>query len=76
MAKAKQRVLAQCADYNGYKNILFMMDADDFRLTDERFSANYTVIDTGAYTHRTRTLVADGRTFTVLRDWSLIEQAA
>lgn len=32
----KQMVLAICADYNGYKNIPFMMEATDFRIVDSK----------------------------------------
>jgi hypothetical protein len=65
----KSKVLANCADYNGYKNVLFMMEADDFRLHNPVFE--YTVISDAKYNRKTKTLVADGKTYFVCQDWSV-----
>lgn len=72
MSTAASKVLVRCADYNGDKDVLFMMKADEFRLTDPRFSANYTVLDAApVYTHKTRTLSSSLGVFRVFTDWSL-----
>lgn len=69
----KGRVLAVAADYNGYKDVLFMFKADDFRLTDERFSGGYTILGDAEYVHKTRTLTCGGKTYRVYPDWSVKE---
>jgi len=66
-------VLVRCADYNGHKDILFMMDATDFRLTDKRFSAGYPVIADGDYDKKAArfTIPSTGDAYQVHGDWSL-----
>lgn len=74
MTKAKKSyVLVRCGDYNGHKNVLFMMDTTDFRLSDERFSSNYEVLAPGEYAGRARqlTVAERGETYQVFEDWSL-----
>lgn len=70
-----KHLLVRNADYNGH-DALFMYEADDFRLTDPRFSGKLTVIAGGTYDRRKKTLAADGRTFRVHADWSLSEVVA
>lgn len=76
------RLLVRVGDYNGHKDVLFMMKQDDWRLTDERFAPNHTVVANGTYTHRhpepgvIGTLVADGVAYGVFSDWSVREEAA
>src|SRR4051794_1206753 len=65
--------LVGCGDYNGHADGLFMMKSDDFRLSDERFSANYTVLGDGRYDHKARTLTVGGSVYRVYADWSLKE---
>lgn len=69
--KRPHKVLALCKDYNGYKNVFFMMKSDDFRLHDERWG--YVLVDNSpVYSSKTQTLSAsDGRLFKVFEDWSL-----
>ena len=71
MARPSIKKLVRAADYNGYKDILFMMDPDDFRLSDERFSSNYAVLGEGAYAVRAKTFTVDGKLYQVHADWSL-----
>ena len=63
------KVLVQCADYNGYKNVLFMMKDTDFRLADEKFG--YKILGQGKYVHKTRTLIVNDQTYKVFSDWSV-----
>ena len=62
-------VLAQCDNYNGNANVLFMMNSDDFRLADQNFG--YSVIAPAKYTAKTKTLIANGKTYNVFSDWSV-----
>lgn len=66
MSKAN-KFLVNCANYNGNKNILFMMAADDFRLND----GNWQVISPANYDRKTKTLVAEGKQYKVFCDWSV-----
>jgi hypothetical protein len=72
----RKRLTVICADDNGHKDIRFMMNSDDFRLTDARFAADYTIVGEGAYDHRARTLTVDGRAYHVFSDWSLGDPSA
>ena len=63
------KVLAQCANYNGNKNVLFMMNKDDFRLADAKFG--YTVLGDAKYNNKIKTLVSNGKTYKVFSDWSV-----
>jgi hypothetical protein len=71
------KVLALCKNYNNHRNVLFMMDSDDFRLTDHgykpsTFSKNYVVQEPGQYDRRRRILTTDsGKRFEVYADSSL-----
>jgi hypothetical protein len=65
------KVLAQCANYNGNNNVLFMMNKDDFRIADGKFG--YTVLGDAKYTNKTKTLAANGKTYKVFSDWSVKE---
>jgi len=72
MAKAKKKVLALCAKYNNSTNVLFMMEADDFRLSDPRFRDNYTILDPNpTYSFKEKRLVTNQGTYQVFSDWSL-----
>lgn len=65
-----KRLLVKCADFNGHKDVLFMMKPDDFRLTDERFKGDYTTLDKGTYKSRVLTTEKSGA-FQVFSDWSV-----
>lgn len=69
----RMRLMVICADYNGRADVPFMMNSDDFRLSDPSFSGNWTVGE-GAYDHVTRTLTVDGRAYHVYCDGSLGEK--
>lgn len=63
-----KKILVNCLDYNGHKNVKFMMSSDDFRLNGE----NYQILDANAvYVHKAKTLATTHGTFTVFADWSL-----
>lgn len=70
----KKYVLVRAAKFEHYTNVLFMMDATDFRLSDERFSGNYTILGEGAYDRRAGTLTVDGHAHTVFHDWSVKDE--
>jgi hypothetical protein len=67
----RRRLMVICHDYNGHRDVPFMMNSDDFRLTDPQFAGNYTIVREGIYDHCTRTLTIDGRAYHVFSDWSL-----
>lgn len=82
MSKPVPKVLALCKDYNGHKNVLFMMKATDERITGEGWGSTrmpdgttiadgYTKLADGKYTHRERIFAASGVTYRVHADWSL-----
>lgn len=77
MPKTKKKyVLVRAAKYNNSTDVLFMFEADDFRLQEgSPFSDNYTIIGEGAYDRAAKTLTvpATGETYMVFRDWSLRE---
>ena len=64
------RLMVICRDYNGLRDVPFMMNSDDFRLADAQFG-NYTIVGEGIYDHCVRTLTVDGRAYHVFSDWSL-----
>jgi hypothetical protein len=72
--KAKAKLLVNCPMYNRTPNVLFMMDADDFRLHDARFSKDYVVLAPGKYDRKAKTLTTENATYTVFPDWSLRKQ--
>jgi hypothetical protein len=69
----RKRLVVICRDYNGLKDIPFMMNSDDFRLIAPRFAADYTVVGEGIYDHPARRWAVDGRAYHVFSDWSLGE---
>jgi hypothetical protein len=76
MNKAKvTKILVNCKDFNGYKNCIFMMKSDDFRLTNSYMGNviefGYTKIADGKFNTKERKFVTDaGDTYKVYRDWS------
>jgi len=65
-------VLARCKDYNGHKNVLFMMDSSDFRFTHPKFKSNYEVLDRNpSYDGKKRILSTVKGQYRVYEDWSL-----
>jgi hypothetical protein len=65
------KVLANCKSYNGHKNVLFMMDADDFRILDSE-KWGYEVLDAKAeYNRKERTLTSGKDKYHVFSDRSL-----
>ena len=69
MAKAK--VLAVAATYRGVSDVLFMMNADDFRLADPQYG--YTLLAPAKANFKTKTLVAEGRQYRIFSDWTVRE---
>jgi hypothetical protein len=67
----RRRLMVICRDFNGDKDVRFMMNSDDFRLTDARFAADYTTVGESTHDHHARTLTVDGRAYRVFSDWSL-----
>ena len=64
---ANEKVLARCDDYNGFKNVLFVMDADDFRIGN----GNYHKLADGVFSRKNHHFTAnDGRQFKVFADRS------
>lgn len=62
--------LVNCKNYNGYKDVLFMMRANDFRLQEPQFKINYEILDPNPrrQLHRLYTNRGD---FVINSDWSL-----
>lgn len=67
----RRRLMVICHDYNGHRDVPFMMETNDFRLADPQFADNYTIVGEGVYDHGTRTFTVDGRAYYVFSDWSL-----
>lgn len=69
------KLLVCCADYNGHKDVLFMMKPDDFRLTTEKPGGGdwgYKMVAAGRSSDRNRLLTLDdGTEYTVHADWSV-----
>lgn len=65
-------LIVRCADYNGSKDVLFRMRANDERLSDKRFKDNYTVIEAGIVKD-SKTIIGcvSGTVFRVFSDWSI-----
>jgi hypothetical protein len=64
------KIIANCASYNDYKDVLFMMDSDDYRLSDPDYG--YTKISDGEYHKNLRKFItSDGVIYTVFMDWSV-----
>lgn len=63
------KVLVKCSDYNGSKDVLFMMRQDDNRLVD--YSNNYEVLSDAKYSAKTKTLIANKKSYRVFCDWSV-----
>jgi len=60
-----QKVLAICKKYNNSTNVLFMMQADDFRLGD----GNYSIVCVGKFSKKV--LHTEQGNYTVFSDWSV-----
>jgi len=59
------KLLVKANDYNGHKNVLFMMKSDDFRVGTD----NYTVLAKGKLSKNVlKTTKGD---YTVFSDWSV-----
>ena len=63
-----KKLLVLCADYNGCKNIQFMMDLDDPRID----GVKWTLLDSGKYSKGILT-TSKGLKFKVWADWSLTQ---
>lgn len=64
------KVLAKCKNYNGHKNVLFMMDTDDHRLFEKAWG--YETIDSKAeYNRKEKTLTSGDTVYHVYSDRSL-----
>lgn len=60
--------LVRCGDYNGFKNVLFLMKSNDFRFND----GNYMSIERGMFVNRRKNFVTDsGDLYKVASDWSV-----
>ncbi len=75
MSKAKVgKVLAICADYNGYKNVLFMMKSDDCRLAPGEEKWGYRVLEKATFNFKEKIMTTQsGKRYTVFSDWSVKE---
>jgi len=63
--------IVNCHDYNGYKNVLFMMGTDDFRYKEPK-KWGYDHIHHGKYDRKARVFVANtGEQFEVYEDHSV-----
>ena len=65
MSKTKYIVL--CKKYNNSKNVLFMMNKDDFRVND----GNYKVIDEGLLSWGRKYIIGKFNAYEIFEDWSL-----
>lgn len=66
-----EKLIVKAADYNGHRDVLFMMDADDPRLTMKGFSHNYTRIGGGRFDAKAKVFTTnDGARYEVFRDRS------
>jgi len=63
-----KKLLVICKDYNGYKNILFMMNPNDFRLE----TPNREVVSEGKYAKGILTTL-NGNRYKVHCDWSVTQ---
>ena len=63
------KYLVKDNDYNGHKDVLFMMNMNDFRLTDDRFKDDYEVLGKGKYAKKV--LTVNGIAYKVFSDWSV-----
>ena len=64
-----KRVFVNCKDYNGHKNVKFVMRPNDFRLTDEVFSDDYETL--GDVNVLNNGFAFSGKLYTVHSDWSV-----
>lgn len=63
------RVIVNCADYEGHKNVLFMMEESDSRLHDPE--SGYTLVTTGTYSKKVFTGTNNKR-YQIFSDWSAV----
>ena len=63
------KIIANCAVYNGYKNVLFMLNTDDIRLQHPQYG--YTKVSEGQYNHKLRKFVTPDGVYSVFSDHSV-----
>ena len=63
------KIIANCASYNDYKDVLFMMDSDDYRLSDPNYG--YTKVSDGEYHRNLRKFITPDGVYSVFMDWSV-----
>ena len=63
------KFIVSCAAFNGFKDVLFMMCSDDFRLADQKFG--YTIIGNAKHDSKNKTATANGVVYRVFADWSV-----
>ena len=63
------KIIVNCADYNGYKNVLFMMGTKDYRLSDPEYG--YTKVSDGQYISKLRKFVTPNGVYSVFSDHSV-----
>ena len=70
-----KKVIVLCKDYNGHKNVLFMMKEDDFRLKDDyRLKDNWSVVTQGTHNFKEKVFVGtNGKKYKTFSDWSVKE---
>jgi hypothetical protein len=69
---AKKYVFVIAASYNGYKNVPFMMEADDFRLDPSWTVSKWTVVDANpVFDRKARTMTVKTGVYTVCSDFSV-----
>ena len=66
----KPKAIVLCKDYNGVKNVLFMMETEDFRFND----GNYSLLTGGTYDRKKGVFHGEnGKDYLVFVDWSVRE---
>ena len=63
----KTKYIVLCKKYNNSKNVLFMMDKNDFRVNN----GNYKVIDEGLLWRNKKYIIGKFNAYKIFEDWSL-----
>lgn len=66
------KLIVQASEYNGSKDVLFLMNSNDFRLTNPAFASGYTIITEGTHKSKDKLFLGkNGITYKVYQDWSV-----
>ena len=63
----KIKYIVLCKKYNNSKNVLFMMNKNDFRVNN----GNYKVIDEGLLWRNKKYIIGKFNAYEIFEDWSL-----